>query len=390
MPGNNQYYCSQKFWWLSIDLKEQLTHSCCSATPHKIDFEWLSHNRGQLFNTPTLLRERTDMLDNVKVSSCNECWNAEDQGTPSRRQLSESDKITHSSLESQPETINIVAGKDCNMTCSYCCKHYSSAWAREILDHGDYAVQSADDRMKLNARDKIKLQISQNETNLTKSQQLMSEIDLLLQGQTLKEISISGGEPFLNNSLIELLKRIPSHTLVRIYTGLGVSSARLTKYLDVIAAQSNIHLVISAENTGAYYEFNRYGNTWDRFVSNVDLIKSKNIHYEFNSVVSNLTVFGLKDFVDHFKDVKIKFSNCQAPDYLSVHVIDNESKQNIMSIIDQLPAEARDVLTGTIHASPSDAQISNTRSYVQEFAKRRNLDLNIFPTSFVNWINHVV
>jgi hypothetical protein len=35
------YYCNQKFWWLSIDIERFQTLSCCAATAHKIDFAWL-------------------------------------------------------------------------------------------------------------------------------------------------------------------------------------------------------------------------------------------------------------------------------------------------------------------------------------------------------------
>ena len=127
------FYCNQKFWWLSVDLEKFQTFSCCAATPQRVNLSWVKENPGQIFNTPLLQQERTMMLDNQPVSSCSSsCWVPESQGMPSRRLTTNGQLSTHSSVVSSPETLNIVVGTDCNMTCVYCCKFYSTAWSRDI------------------------------------------------------------------------------------------------------------------------------------------------------------------------------------------------------------------------------------------------------------------
>ena len=131
---STNYYCSQKFWWLTVNLDKLETQSCCAAYPHKINLEKLKTNPGELFNSNELLTDRQMMLDNVPVPSCQQaCWDPEKQGITSRRLLFNSNVKTHVDKVSSPEFLAINIGSDCNMTCVYCTKQYSTAWYRDIL-----------------------------------------------------------------------------------------------------------------------------------------------------------------------------------------------------------------------------------------------------------------
>lgn len=386
-----RFYCSQKFWWLSVDLDKSQTQSCCSAAPHRINFDWLQQNSGELFNTPELLAERAAMLNGLEVASCtNTCWAAEAQGIPSRRLIMNTDQITHRDLHSDPEILNIMVGKDCNMTCSYCCKHYSTGWIREIQRNGDYVVEARDDRLSLHDRDRVRLYVSQKELDTPRRRTLIKEIGNLVRSGRLRGIMISGGEPFLYNDLPDLLSQLPMSVPITIWTGLGVDNQRLKRELDTVALYKNITLVVSAENTIGAYEFNRAGNSWSRFLANIDVIAQHNINVAFNSVISNLTVFGLQDFVDWAKSATMTFSACTDPDYLGVHVMDPASKQHVLRMIDQLPLEAKNMITDSIMIEPTPLQVANCRAYVKQFAQRRQLSLDVFPQTFVDWLNHVV
>lgn len=388
---NNRFYCSQKFWWLSVDLDKSQLQSCCSAAPHRVNFEWLSENSGQLFNAPELLAERAAMLNDLPVASCNNtCWAAEAQNVPSRRLIMGSNQVTHRELRSDPEILNIMVGKDCNMTCSYCCKHYSTGWIREIQKNGDYPVDGRDDRLTLNDRDRVRLYVSQKELDTPRRHTLIKEVGKLVHSGKLRGIMISGGEPFLYNDLPDLLAQMPWKVPVTVWTGLGVNQKRLQRELNTVAIHRNVSLVVSAENVGQAYEFNRSGNEWQNFVSNIEAIEKQEILYSFNSVISNLTVFGLEDFVNWAGAIPVTFSACTDPDYLGVHVMDAESKQRVLDRVDNLPTEARDTIVNSIMIDPTPQQIANCRSYVTEFARRRQLSLDIFPESFVKWINDVV
>jgi hypothetical protein len=143
-------------------------------------------------------------------------------------------------------------------------------------------------------------------------------------------------------------------------------------------SRPNVSLVISAENTGKLYEFNRYGNTWQRFLENVSHIK---IDHKFNATVSNLTIHGLSDFTKMFDDVI--FTPCNDPDFLAINVLDKISKG---MLLDNLPIAAKTLFEDSINIEPTEQQRQDLKTYIIDFANRRNLSMSIFPKHFVDWI----
>jgi organic radical activating enzyme len=377
----SNYYCNQKFWWLSVDLEKFNTFSCCAATPQRIDLSWLRQHPGQIFNTPELQKERQMMLDNVPVSTCSaSCWIPESQGMFSRRLTTNGQTQTHTNTVASPETVNVIVGTDCNMTCVYCCKFYSTAWSRDVAQ-ATYPVERTDDRFVINDKDRVLQFISQKEIASSATRQLMlKELVELCQSPTLKEVMITGGEPFLYLDLHRLVESIPAHVKVKIWSGLGVDERRFGREVERLS--DNVTVVISAENTGAAYEFTRYGNTWQRFNNNIDQLKQQGISYEFNATVTNLTLPGLLEFIRWADSVPINFQPCTDPDYLSISVLDQETKSMIKKDLALLP----EFVSGALEVEPTDKQVYNLKAYIKEFAQRRSLSLSVFPSSLSSWL----
>jgi organic radical activating enzyme len=387
--ANRNFYCSQKFWWLSVDLAKRQTLSCCSADPVSIDMTWLDQHPGQLFNTPHLQQERTMMLQNQPVASCNTaCWQPESQGKSSRRLVFKSNVLAETDIQASPTELNIIVGNDCNMTCVYCCKQYSSAWLRDLSENGTYhTVDTGDDRFEINNVDRILLKVGQKD--LTKSettQRLLNEIHSILLSSTITQVVITGGEPFLYLGLVELVKSIPSHVKVIIQSGLGVDSRRLRQELEKLPT-AQIEVGISAETTDQLYEFVRHGNTWKRLVENIQILKDLRVPYSFTSVVSNLTIHGLAKFTQYADAATVRYYPCNDPDFLSISVLDPVSKDQILQAVDQLPINLKSVIVKSITADPTEQQRCNLNEYVNEFSKRRNLlPSTVLPQSFVDWM----
>lgn len=370
-----EYYCSQKFWWLTVEPERRTMNSCCAATATKIDLSWLQTHPGQLFNTPELLQEREAMLNNEPVASCEDtCWSAERRGLPSRRTVMNCTDRTHTDIYATPRVLHINVGSDCNLTCSYCCKQYSTAWLRDIAEGGAYFDN---DRYSINANDRVVLELGQ--TVIKNSKAYRTVLNEVQRFQSVEQIEITGGEPFLYNGLPELVKSFKGS--VDIFTGLGVNSDRLQKILNDLPAHTTF--TISAENTGALYEFNRYGNTWDQFRRNLELIAAR-FKYRFCSVLSNLTIHGFEQFQTDFGSDKNLLNFCNDPDYLSASVLDPESKaqlfQNRYKYHDQ-------EIKQTLATESTQEQKTQLKQYLSEFARRRSISLEVFPEHFLNWIN---
>lgn len=374
--NTRDFYCNQKFWWLTVNLERKNISSCCSASPHTIDVQWLEKNPEQIFNTSNLLQERKDMLDGIRVQSCEAtCWSAEDRGSVSRRNSMKGEVQTHHSVVTTPEVLNIIVNTDCNMTCVYCCKQYSNSWYRDIQKNGPYLD---DTRYIINNEDRIIEALGQKQIKNSRVVKVIT--GSISQLSNLRSITISGGEPFLYNGLTELTNSFSDP--IEVFTGLGVDSKRFASILDKLG--NNVSLVISGESTEKLYEFVRYGNSYQNFLLNIDSIKQRGIPYRFSITMSNLTIFGYKEFEDRFGNESNTMQFCNDPDYLSVAVLDPKSVEILAS---ENYKYNNTLINSALRIGHSLEQKSKFVIFLKEYARRRNLSMDIFPRSFIDWIN---
>ena len=389
-PEQRSYYCSSKFKFLKIDLVSKNTYNCAAAVPHAIDFDWVEQHPGELFNIDINVNERQMMLKNQRNSSCEmNCWPAEDQGALSMRQVLGGVEVTHTDVRTSPEIIDLVSNIDCNLTCSYCCKEYSSAWKRDIVNNGDYVITGMpDNRYIADAKDRLLLKISQPELVGTKNYQtLIAEVKSV--ASTANRLVITGGEPLLNNYLIDNLQQINMHpdSSIEIYTGLGLSMSRFIKTLEKLKQLPNLVLIVSSETTDKLFEFNRYGAKWSEFTAKIELIKQQHINIKFNATISNLTMFGFGKFYQTFKDNQIVLTFAHNPMMMCPHVLDADSKKYLIQEFESLPQEVAQSLLKSMEKVPSEIERTAIRDFLIEFtARRKDLTLDVFPTTFLKWL----
>jgi len=378
----NNYYCSQKWWWLTVDPERRLLASCCKAAQQPIDTEWLKNNPGQLFNNPTLTQERQDMLDNKPVASCaKSCWIPESQNIPSRRtMLLEKSNRVFTGVTAHPEVVEISMGSDCNMSCVYCSKRFSSSWRRDIQNNGTYIPgYTVDDRFDITIDDKVLLKVGQNDIKSSnKYNTILNDITKLGKVRTLK---IMGGEPFLYNGLEDILKFVEAE-VIDITTGLGVNPKRFERMVQLLPVDATT-LVISAESVGELYEFVRNGNTYKNFLSNLEIIVKYGIKYRFAITVSNLNIHGLKQFQYDLATPDDYLNILVDPVFLSPHVLDPKSRDDILSVDFKYNKKE---IHQALSVECTDEQVQHLKTFLPEFVKRRNLSFDVFPESFTKWI----
>jgi organic radical activating enzyme len=384
------FYCSNKFKFLKIDLERQMTYNCHAAAPHRVDFNWLSNNPGNIFNIPVNIAEREMMLLNQRNLSCEQnCWPAEDRNQVSVRQLEDGIDQTHTLVHTQPEVLDITLDSDCNLSCIYCCKEYSSAWRRDIKDNGPYVFDHADqdliNRFKFDNKDIVLTALSQKDKQTgARYQKLLTEVDSII--PNLKLMIVTGGEPMLSSQLVDILNKAQNVPEIKIFTGLGIKSSRLEKILKEINSTNNIVFAISAENTQDFYEFVRAGNSYNNFLTNLKIIQESGVRYKFHSTLSNLTLMGFFDFYHEYKQHDIEIDFCYTPDFLSVHVLDHTSKEIIKEQWSSVNNDIANKIISSIDPMPTALQTGQLRSMLTQFSQRKQLDINIFSQHFLDWI----
>jgi organic radical activating enzyme len=377
--GKTNSYCNQKFWWLNVDLTRKQQYSCCAATPADIDITWLSKNSGKLFNTPLLHQERRAMLNNDPVASCyDNCVRPENQGLISRRYHEQGNIKTHTEIDSSPRVVNVIIGTTCNLTCVYCCKQYSSAWLRDIEQSGPYFDTN---RFKIFPNDQIKKHFDIQDDPDYKL--LLDELSLL----SPDIIHISGGEPFLYNNLYNLVSKSTAKT-IKINTGLGVDPVRFEQQINKLKDIENIEIIISGETIGKLYELVRYGNEFDKFEKNLQTVQRSGIKHTILSVISNLTVLGITDFRCRYQDIQSYYVLCNDPEFLAVNVLDDATKNIVFEKIQKSNDHpVNSIILENIVKPATLQQHKDFSTYIQEFASRRNIDLNVLPESLIHWIH---
>jgi hypothetical protein len=78
---------------------------------------------------------------------------------------------------------------------------------------------------------------------------------------------------------------------------------------------------------------------------------------------------------------------CYDPDFLAVNVLDSNSVDQLAIKIDQSRIPIKDDIIKSLYSPNSRIQQENLSTYLSEFARRRNLDLAIFPKSMLQWLS---
>lgn len=384
----NDVYCSIKFYDLLVHVQSRLVYNCCKAWPERIDIAWLEKNPGKLFHTPTMIKDRTEMLEGIKCRSCDHgCYRYEEQGQTTRRTKYKKDNngdvITD--VFSPLTTLDISLSNDCNLTCVYCSSEWSSAWSKDLMKHGEYGIKEYDNTLDNWSKVWIKTKQKQRSTDSKFFKLILKEIELAKQ---LKKINILGGEPLLHNDLFDLLERCGDELKINISTGLGISEVRLKNFIDKIKNKKNIKLQLSCDAVGSLFEFIRYGSNWTKFKSMYNLLKSEGIPITFNAVITNLNSFGILEFYDSFPNDGIIYGPVSNRTFLQPNVLDDQSKQKLKdSIKHRLNNPFFKQLHDSVNQPFTDKQKQDLKKFLVEFAGRRDLSLDIFPKHFLGWLN---
>jgi len=376
-------YCSTKFKELQVHVQGRLLYNCCKAWPERVDLDWLEKNPGRLFYTPTMISDRKLMLQGKRSRSCEfGCYQYEDKGLISVRSLADKEEITD--LYNPMEKLNISLSSDCNLTCAYCSSEWSTAWSKDIDKNGEYGIigyrNKNDNWVKL--WNKMKQKDRSNDTKFLKL--LMREISLC---PNIKNIAILGGEPLLHNGIMEFLQSIDDKKIT-IASGLGVSHDRFKNIIDKIKDKKNISFNISAEATGPIFEFLRYGSSWKDFLHKVEYLKKQGFTIKFLSTMTNLTSFDIISFYDIFgKEHDIDYNPVTERSFLEPNILDDHSKKILIdSIDDKMDNDFFSQFKKSIIQPFEDVERKNLSIFLEQFSKRRNLGLDIFPEHFRKWL----
>ena len=225
--------------------------------------------------------------ENKPVAGCAQCYRDEEQGTLSRRQSAaelyekyHSDTII--ALDG-PQGLDYSVGNLCNLKCIICGPLSSTSW---IPDYQQ--MRPGEDLTKFQF-------LKNNQLELTNDASLAN----------LKSVHIhGGGEPFLSDSHVRLLKRIDAVkglSDVRVFYNTNGTQTVTDEVLDLWSRCKLIELYFSIDDINERFNYQRTGADFVQVTRNLQWFYENmpnNHMFKVNAVWSYLNLFYLDELVD--------------------------------------------------------------------------------------------
>lgn len=221
---------------------------------------------------------RHDFANGKKPQACRKCWQNENQGIESRRQMEnrfldfklnrDIEKIQHDAMNEQAQVnlYQVFVGSTCNGTCVTCGPNFSSAW-RKIENQ----------------------QISIREENAVIDRTFEQWSHGVNWAQA-KRFNILGGEPLLIKRSFDILKKLieVSNTDCRVSFVTNGNVMLSPGQIDLITQFSDISCCVSIDGLERTFEYIRYPLSWSTLLRNLEIYREIFTTLEVSFTVSNL------------------------------------------------------------------------------------------------------
>ena len=292
MEIDNKVFCALPFTYVYVDSLNE--YKLCSDARLSSQINTNDMSILSYFNSDYLKEIRDDMIAGNLTEkirgTCIRCIEREELGSWSRREKN----IKHYVLENYKknflniptsDTIKLKFGNLCNLKCLTCGPYSSSRWAHERSKQKEMDIyQELRDEISKASHDKYG-KLYQESFNYEFSQDLeklnynfddtfYSELKLLI--KNIRNIIISGGEPFLNDNFYYFLQWLIdnkfSHDLkITVFSNLTKLPKNFKKYFDKFRTFT---INVSIDGVGTKDEYIRRGTIFAEKNSNIEQLKN--------------------------------------------------------------------------------------------------------------------
>jgi hypothetical protein len=287
-------FCLAKWYNVSIHIPTGKTHSCYHPKTHKIPLDEIKIDVSALHNTKYKKEQRKLMLEGKRPSECEFCWQIEDSGTHLSDRAYRSKDIWEESLiaeavqlgdsgNAKPRYVEVNFNQACNFKCSYCSPHLSTAWAKDIEDHGSFILK---DRQHNGLSWTKDLNIDNGLSNpyLLAFWEWLPEIY-----PTLHTFRMTGGEPLMDKNTFRMFEYVKEHPKEDLHLSItsnccppGNQWAKFMSSLKEITdvdAIDHFMLYCSLDSWGDQAEYIRNGMNFELLYNNVcDYLQNSDKH----------------------------------------------------------------------------------------------------------------
>jgi len=273
-----------------VDVAGKQAKACCKID--RVQGNLSDTTIDKIFQSESYQTLRQNLVNGKKIPHCDTCWDTEKSGLTSLRQHGlhrYGSKFETSWFDDvDPKVITLAPGNLCNFHCRICTATASSTIAVTELGHtSDKERQST-----------LKKLIAFNKTDYVKSlpDQILSRIN------TIEELHINGGEPFMWPGLETLLDKIieckrASQIQIDFNTNGSVYPDTIIKKLEKF---KKVEILLSIDDIGNRFEVQR-GGAWQDVYKNIvkfTKLKSEKFSIKITPTVNIQNLLYLDELVD--------------------------------------------------------------------------------------------
>lgn len=391
--------------WFQIRNSNNMSKSVCCVISDKITENIQSQSMSALeyLNTKPIIDLKKDLANGVKSKHCSKCWDDEKRGIRSYRQGLNS----LLSMQKDPSIPNwmdtyfsrkndfmsdlvlsadIKVGNTCNYACVMCSPKESSMIYANWMDTIDHPII----RSKL-AEDPQYLERAKSFS--FKNKIFVNYLDDVLENNKhIKFLNFIGGEPFLDQFLLEKLRSLPVATKNKLSLMFVTNASKnFSEIINSLGDFKYVQCSVSLEGIGEVQEWARYGSDWNQVEKNVlKGVKNPKIDMTVLHTFQTATVLGFKDLASWCKSNSIKLATniVYEPACLSVKTLPKNIKEKLLvdivnnkDIINNIETRYEDLLVKVQNLKYDASLRDDFFEYIEWYEAKKNIRKlkNIFP-----------
>jgi len=418
-------FCAAKWFNATIWLGHGQTVSCHHPVSHNIDVDDIKTNPSALHNTTKKKAMRKDMLEGIRPAECTYCWAIEDQNNDTlsdrvyKTIIYDNSDIEHAtstppSSDMYLRNLEISFGRTCNLACSYCNPAYSTTWANDIKRNGPYPELPTDDfhQYQTDAPWAASRYSDENDNPYIIAFWKWWENELK---DTLTQLRVTGGEPFLQPSNWKLIDEFIKHDIKHIKLAINSNLSFPKKSLmDKIITTSfdvnDLDIYTSNESTKQFAEYIRHGIDYKQWYNNcARLLNESNVKQLHNMMTINaLCLHDITSFLDDMMNLRnsdkgpiLSVNLVHSPKFQSVDVlpqtIRQQKSQELQTWVDnnitklhqheiaQLERLIKYLSKQQVSEGYRDELLQDFKSFYTAFDLRRGTNFKTTFTEFADW-----
>jgi pyruvate-formate lyase-activating enzyme len=329
--------------WIHLEVvPEGNTKICCVAREAVRDkghpMNVASSSLEEIRSSQYLRSVRSALADGRKIPVCAHCWEQEQRGEGSERQIwngifTEAVNTLQARLEEGAEAaepmplqyLQISVGNKCNLACRMCNASYSSRiaedpvhskWAPAMDREGTVGGVGENARRSILARQGPPPRPGWVEGTPWFEQPAFVEKDMMGAGSTLKMLYVTGGEPFFVPAFDRILDDYVARGLARdmvisLNTNLFHNERRIARAMESLLRFKYCHLAPSIDGHGAVYEYIRYPAKWDIVERNIRFVadlrrQRENLYVMLTTVAQAYNCFNLPELLSFADELSLE------------------------------------------------------------------------------------